>query len=598
MADAELQNKDLLDALKEQGKLQDEQIAALRQEKEANGTRFEDQLVSQQLANPEEIAEAKATLYGLPYVDVTSYTVAQEALNVIPSRIAKTYNFAAFEVENGKIKLGVLDPIDLKAEEALQLIANRNGLEFIFYIISQRGFEHLYNQYSDIESEVKEALEDTDEEQDLTEKEAKRKAANDALEADVRNAPISKIVATILKDAVRKKASDIHIEPVGREIRVRMRLDGELDQVLTLPVRVLPSVVSRVKVLSNLKIDETRLPQDGRFSMSVDKKPIDFRVSVLPVTAGEVKNAEKVVMRVLDKSKGLFDLEELGLWGKQKDDVLDALAKPYGMFLMTGPTGSGKTTTLYGALEILNKESVNVSTLEDPVEYYIDGVNQSQINPDIGFTFASGLRSILRQDPDGIMVGEIRDQETAEMAIHASLTGHIVLSTLHTNTAAGAVPRLIDMGIEPFLIASATNTVAAQRLVRKIDENVKEEVTLTDEMKRRINAELEKIPEDYLNDLDIKDIKLYQGREDNGKTDGYQGRMAVYEVIPVTPAMRDLIPEKPGSDEVEELARKEGSISIFQDGLLKALKGLTTFDEVMRISNADSIINNEEDNHV
>lgn len=544
-------------------------------------------------ANEEEVAEIKASIYGLPYANLTTMDVPQEVLNVIPSRIAKTYRFIAFESSGNSIKLGIIDPIDLKAEEALQLIANRNGLEFIFYVISAASFDHVFGEYSDMESEVKEAILQSQSESVAESAESSRLREDESIEIQVRNAPITKVVASILKNAIQKNASDIHIEPNGKEVRVRYRMDGVLDEVVRLPIKLLSPVVSRIKVLSNLKLDESRLPQDGRFSGTFANKQIDFRVSVMPVTSGEVMNAEKVVMRVLDKSKGMMNFEALGLWGKRKRDVEYALRQPYGMFLMTGPTGSGKTTTLYAALSILNQEESNVVTLEDPVEYFVAGVNQSQINPDIGFTFAKGLRSILRQDPNSIMVGEIRDQETAEMAIHSSLTGHIVLSTLHTNTAAGAIPRLIDMGIEPFLISSATNTVAAQRLVRTLCEDSKEKIKLPAEMQAMIEKEIAQIPPEELKELGIKAPEFYDAKPCSKCVAGYRGRLATYEVITLTPELRSIIPQKPSQEDIEKVAREQKCISLFQDGLLKALAGKTSLEEVLRITkeNNNFIIN-------
>ncbi len=585
-------NQALIAEIAKRKKLKPSEVKSIQKALEKNHGDVTRAVLSSSKITEEELAEMKASLFGLPYINLTSTSIPQETLNVIPSRIAKTYKFIAFESDGKAIKLGIIDPIDLKAEEALQLIANRNGLEFVFYVISQSSFDHAYAEYSDIESEVKEAIIQSQTES-ATEEQTERVKEDQSIEIQVRNAPITKVVTSILKNAIQKDASDIHIEPLGTEVRVRYRVDGELREILKLPVKLLSPVVSRIKVLSNLKLDESRLPQDGRFSGTFVGKHIDFRVSIMPVTSSEVNNAEKVVMRVLDKSKGMMDFESLGLWGKRQKDVLDALSQPYGMFLMTGPTGSGKTTTLYAALAILNKERSNVVTLEDPVEYFVAGVNQSQINPDIGFTFAKGLRSILRQDPNSIMVGEIRDQETAEMAIHSSLTGHIVLSTLHTNTAAGAIPRLIDMGIEPFLISSATNTVAAQRLVRTLCEESKEKIELPAAMRTQVEKEIEKIPPEELQALGITTPEFYGPKACSKCAAGYKGRLATYEVITLSPELKSLIPKKPSQEEIEKIAREQKCISLFQDGLLKALAGKTSLEEVLRITkeNNNFIIN-------
>jgi type IV pilus assembly protein PilB len=586
-------NMSLLDEATKRKKLKASDVRSLKKGAEKFGGDMAKSLISSGKASEEEVAEMKAGLFGLPYVNLTTTDVPQEVLNIIPSRIARTYRFVSFESDGNSIKLGIMEPIDLKAEEALQLIANRNGLEFVFYVISNASFDHVFGEYSDMESEVKEAILQSQTESNVESEESSRLREDESIEIQVRNAPITKVVASILKNAIQKNASDIHIEPLGKEVRVRYRVDGVLNEVVKLPIKLLSPVTSRIKVLSNLKLDESRLPQDGRFSGIFANKQIDFRVSIMPVTSGEVMSAEKVVMRVLDKSKGMLNFEALGLWGKRRRDVEDALKQPYGMFLMTGPTGSGKTTTLYAALSILNIEGSNVVTLEDPVEYFMSGVNQSQINPDIGFTFAKGLRSILRQDPNSIMVGEIRDQETAEMAIHSSLTGHIVLSTLHTNTAGGAIPRLVDMGIEPFLIASATNTVAAQRLVRTLCEDSKEKITLPPEMQANVEKEVAKIPPEELKELGIKNLDFYEAKPCSKCVAGYRGRLATYEVITLTPELRGIIPKKPSQEDIEKIAREQKCISLFQDGLLKALAGKTSLEEVLRITkeNNSFIIN-------
>ena len=394
----------------------------------------------------------------------------------------------------------------------------------------------------------------------------------------IEEAPIIKIVDVILSNAIEASASDIHIEPSEKDVRVRYRVDGILHTSLMLPKSVHAAIVTRIKILTNLKIDESRLPQDGRFHAEAGKKSVDLRVSVLPLIYGE-----KVVMRILDKSTKAPSLEDLGLRGLNLQWVQDNIKKIHGIFLITGPTGSGKSTTLYSILSILNTTSVNIVTLEDPVEYFIPGVNQSQINPEIGLTFATGLRSILRQDPNVVMVGEIRDKETAELAVHAALTGHLVFSTLHTNNSIGAMPRMIDMGIEPFLLSASVNVVAAQRLIRKICPHCKEQILLTPAFEQEIKKELAGVPEVYLEGIDKNKLESFKGAgcEKCAKT-GYLGRMGIFEVLPVTTEIQDLVLSRAPGYKIYEAASKMGMITLKQDGILKAVRGETSMEEIIR----------------
>ena len=394
----------------------------------------------------------------------------------------------------------------------------------------------------------------------------------------IEEAPIIKIVDVILSNAIEASASDIHIEPSEKDVRVRYRVDGILHTSLMLPKSVHAAIVTRIKILTNLKIDESRLPQDGRFHAEAGKKSVDLRVSVLPLIY-----CEKVVMRILDKSTKAPSLEDLGLRGLNLQWVQDNIKKIHGIFLITGPTGSGKSTTLYSILSILNTTSVNIVTLEDPVEYFIPGVNQSQINPEIGLTFATGLRSILRQDPNVVMVGEIRDKETAELAVHAALTGHLVFSTLHTNNSIGAMPRMIDMGIEPFLLSASVNVVAAQRLIRKICPHCKEQILLTPAFEQEIKKELAGVPEVYLEGIDKNKLESFKGAgcEKCAKT-GYLGRMGIFEVLPVTTEIQDLVLSRAPGYKIYEAASKMGMITLKQDGILKAVRGETSMEEIIR----------------
>jgi len=400
-------------------------------------------------------------------------------------------------------------------------------------------------------------------------------------------------VQVIISHAIEGHASDIHIEPMEKDYRVRFRVDGLLHMSLTIPKEIGPVVISRIKILSNLKIDEKRKPQDGRFKLEHNGNSIDFRVSTLPVIDGE-----KIVMRILDKTKGVADIESMGLIGSALENMRKSIMETYGMILMTGPTGSGKSTTLYGMLKILNNDERNIITLEDPIEYNIEGLNQSQIKPEIGYTFASGLRTILRQDPNIIMVGEIRDAETAELAVHAALTGHLMFSTLHTNTAVGSIPRLIDMGIEPFLLASSLRLVMSQRLVRRICENCKSEVQVSESFKAGVLKEIESISKEELAkyDLDLsKGVIFSKGAGCNACSGtGLVGRLAIFEVVQVTESMKTIIIEKRGSEILLGAERdKSGILTIRQDGILKALKGLTTMEEIERVTEGKSALEEE-----
>lgn len=401
----------------------------------------------------------------------------------------------------------------------------------------------------------------------------------DQLEGITREGYIPKIVAAVINYALNQRSSDIHVEPDLKYLRIRCRIDGVLKDVLKIGLKFHPPFVSRIKILSKLKIDETRIPQDGRFDVRFNSREVDVRVSTLPTVHGE-----KVVMRILDKSQSILSLEDLGMMGSAIDETIKAIAKPYGVLLSTGPTGSGKSTTLYAVLNRISLPGVNVVTLEDPVEYEIPGINQCQIKPDIGFTFASGLRSILRQDPNIIMVGEIRDAETASMATHAALTGHLVLSTLHTNDTAGALPRLINMGIEPFLITSSVNLIIAQRLVRRICPKCREEMKVPQKLMDQVTEEIKKIPEINVKDRARlpKELKLYYGKGCSECTHGYKGRIGIFEVMEITPEIEELAITKSSANEIKNAAIKNGMITMKQDGILKAFTGLTTIDEVFQ----------------
>ena len=557
---------------------------ALEESKKSNTNIF-DVLINARIVDEESATKAKAKFLSVPYINLKEKVIASDVLNEIPEKAALFYKMTPFEKVGGTIKVAMVDPNNIDAMDALKFISIKRNIKTKVHLVSRSGFGFIMKQYKTFGEELKNVLENVDK-QIVVDEDKQRKEKENNIEKIAEQAPVSKIVDIIISNAVEGKASDIHIESEESELRVRYRLDGILHNSLVLPKKVSKAVISRIKILSNLKIDETRKPQDGRFRFVFSgsdgmERGVDLRISTFPTV-----NGEKVVMRILDTSSDIGSLESLGIHKRGLKIVQENIKKPFGIMLVTGPTGSGKSTTLYAMLKILNKEGVNIVTLEDPVEYFMAGINQSQIKTEIGYTFASGLRSILRQDPDIIMVGEIRDKETAELATHAALTGHLVLSTLHTNDAAGVIPRLIDMGIEPFLIASSLNIAIGQRLVRRICKKCIKEVEPSDEMKKVIQEELNKIPDSQKVDLDLKNgIKIFYGKGcGKCKQSGFSGRVGVYEVFKMTPGVESIISSKVTDTEIAKEAEKQGMITMKQDALMKALKGLTTMEEVLRIT--------------
>ncbi|MBI4049768.1 MAG: type II/IV secretion system protein [Candidatus Doudnabacteria bacterium] len=565
------------DFLVEKGFLTKEEMSKARAESAMTHRNLFDYLINEKYLTEEQLTQARGLFFNLPYVDLRSKTVKKEVINITSKDNISTYKFVPFEFDNNVLKVALADPTDLAALEALEFLAQKNKYKIELYITSYSSFQSVFRRSGNITKEVSAALKEVEQEKEKK----KTKVAAEPEETEqkiVDEAPISKIVDVIIRHAVEGRASDIHIEPSEEDLRVRYRIDGILHSSLILPKTVHAAIISRIKILSNLKIDEQRLPQDGRFHVGLEDKSIDFRVSTFPTVVGE-----KIVLRILDKSTGAPSLSELGLSGKRLAIVEESIRRPYGMFLVTGPTGSGKSTTLYSVLSMLNKPGVNIVTLEDPVEYFIDGVNQAQIRPEIGLSFASGLRSILRQDPNIIMVGEIRDKETAELAVNSALTGHLVFSTLHTNSAVGAIPRLIDMGIEPFLLTASVNLLAAQRLVRKVCEKCKTEQEATPSIVQIVKQELAGIPEEELKGIDKKNLKVFVGRGcPVCNNTGFRGRIGIYEVLPVTKPIQILISQRSLESAILEQAIKEGMILMRQDGIIKALSGLTTVEEVVR----------------
>jgi len=528
-----------------------------------------------------EKAEKKAQLLKIPFIDLTGKDIPAEVLKEIPEEAASFYGFVPIVRKDDVLEVGMIDPEDLKAKEALRFITRRNSLETKLFVISSVDFENVLKQYRSLRGEVDKALKDLEEEiaSDDEIKTLKGKP-KELAEKIVAEAPITKIVAVILRHATEGNASDVHIEAAEKNVKVRFRVDGILYTSILLPKEIHSSIVSRIKILSDLKIDETRVPQDGRFHTVVGSKKIDFRVSTLPTSAGE-----KVVLRVLDPSAGLGDFTTLGIGEYNLEILKREIKQPFGMILITGPTGSGKSTTLYAILNSLNQGEVNIVSLEDPIEYFIEGINQSQIRPEIGYTFASGLRHILRQDPDIIMVGEIRDEETAQLAIHAALTGHILLSTLHTNNAMGVIPRLIDMKIGSFLLPSSLNLMIAQRLVRRLCEKCKKEVTAPTEVIKIIEQELADLSLIHKNSFSWKEpFKIYRpvGCKFCGNK-GTKGRIALYEMLQMTSQLEKIIAKGEGEIQIKEEAKRQGMITMRQDGINKALEGVIAFEEMLRV---------------
>ncbi|MFA6512305.1 MAG: GspE/PulE family protein [Patescibacteria group bacterium] len=566
------------DILISQGLITKEQLAEAEQKAQQDGSSVEQHLAELPGMREDEVVRAKGQLYNVPYADLFGRIVRAEILNLIPQNIANTYHMVTFAREANEVSLAMLNPSDFKALEAIEFIARKNRLTVKYHITTKASLGYILRQYESLSAEVEEALKGAEEE--ATERQEALVASDDkSFEEVVRQAPVSKMVSVIMRHAVEGGASDVHIEPLEEETRVRFRVDGMLHTSIVLPPNVHNSLVARIKVLSRLKIDETRVPQDGRFRMNIDGKDIDYRVSTLPLM-----NNEKVVMRILDTSNRMTMLSDLGFEGKNLEKMEANSLKSHGMFLITGPTGSGKSTTLYALMSRLNKDEVNIITLEDPVEYYMHGINQSQVNPEVGLTFAAGLRSILRQDPDIIMVGEIRDNETAELAVHAALTGHIMLSTLHTNDAFGAVPRLIDMDIEPFLITSSLNLVMAQRLVRRVCQHCTEERTIAEGLEKAVRDELKNVdPKEIPRSL-AGELKFMYGRGcPRCENTGYKGRVAIAEVLEMSDELKRIIVDAKQDliGLIQAEFKRQKMLTIKQDGMVKVLHGSTTIEEVL-----------------
>lgn len=572
----------LVQFLVDEGLLTREVIDAAKAESTRESKPLLAYLVEKRQLDNETLTHVTAEVSGLSYVNLSGALIDQKILELLPEEIAERFMAVPIAEVNNRLAVAMVDANNV---QVVDLLSSRIDRPLKIFMSSQESVRHVLDQY-------KTDLSDVDKAAEASETEAQQFAQKD-IKTIVQDSPISRALTTILEYAVKTKASDIHIEPLEKMLKIRCRIDGVLREVMSLPKSIEPALVSRIKILSSLKIDEHRIPQDGQFTVNLANKGVDLRIAISPVVWGE-----QVVIRLLDKSGSTFDLEEMGYAGRALRTIRKGVTAPNGMILTSGPTGSGKSTSLYALIKEIKDESINIVTLEDPVEYKMDGVNQIQVNSEVGLTFASGLRSILRQDPDVVMVGEIRDSETANLAVQAALTGHLVFSTLHTNSAAGVLPRLLDMGIEPFLIASTVRTVIGQRLVRRVA--AKRDLFFsnpieTQSINQAVGHILPKTPEEVTRiseDLGYKDLPvagqkaytLVKGKDSSLSPNGYSGRAGLYEVMDITEEIRELIVKRATSSEIQTMAQHQGMITMRQDGYLKALTGLTTIEEVNRVA--------------
>ncbi len=578
-------NKNLLDILIKNGKITPAIAESVLREAESLGRPVENVLTDKRTISEEEIGKAKSEFHKIPLkIFNKDEKIPLEILNFIPEEFARNNKIVSFGKEGETLLVGMLNPDDVRAQEALRLVAKQKRINIGVYLVTASALNNLWQGYRSFEERVKEVSDVLDVFKKQNKSgyllpQQKIVRIDEASGSIAEEAPVIKLVSTILQQAINARASDVHIEPQRTKLKVRFRVDGDLKSVLDLPLELHPPIVSRIKILSDLKIDETRVPQDGRFRTMIDNKEVDYRVSTFPTALGE-----KVAIRVLDPSAGLRSITDLGVNDYHLTLLGEAMDKPFGMILVTGPTGSGKTTTLYAVLQKMNNEGINIVSLEDPVEYFVEGVNQSQVKPEIGYDFASGLRQIVRQDPDVIMVGEIRDDETAALAVHAALTGHIVLSTLHTNNAVGVVPRLMDMKVESFLLPSSLILMMAQRLVGRLCEKCKKKTVLSGSLLEAVEKELAILPSDVKERYNIKkpyEVYLPQGCEAcNYK--GIKGRIGIYEMLKMTPELEEAILKDPTETSLLTAARKQGMISLRQDGVIKAMQGLVSLEEILK----------------
>jgi len=577
----DIQDK-LVKLLVDEGLVASDTITSAREQSTKNGTPLFSLLAQQDIVDDELLTHAIAQVSGVPYVNLANTLIDQNILSLLPEDIAERFMAVPLAEVQNRLAVAMIDANNV---QAVDYLANRIQRPLKVFMASEAGVRHVLDQYKTDLSSVDQAAKASQDEE-------KAEEAND-VKTIVQDSPISQALSKILEYAVKSRASDVHVEPLEGSLKIRCRVDGVLREVMQLPKSIEPALVSRVKILSNLKIDEHRVPQDGQFAVKVAGKEVDLRIAISPVVWGE-----QIVIRLLDKTGNSFDLEEMGYAGRSLRVIRHGVKRPNGMVLTSGPTGSGKSTSLYALIKEIKDDTVNIVTLEDPVEYKMQGVNQIQVNAEVGLTFANGLRSILRQDPDVVMVGEIRDGETAQLAVQAALTGHLVFSTLHTNSAAGVLPRLLDMGIEPFLIASTVNTIIGQRLVRRVAqkrETYQSTPIETQNIMATVGHLLPKTKEDVARvsaDLGYKDLPLagqtsytlVRGVDTPQTPHGYSGRAGIFEVMDVNTDVQKLIVDRATSAEIQRLAVSQGMITMRQDGYLKALSGVTTLEEVNRVT--------------
>ncbi|KKS45228.1 hypothetical protein A3I25_01315 [Candidatus Nomurabacteria bacterium RIFCSPLOWO2_02_FULL_42_17] len=570
-----------LEELVKQGLISRDKIAEIRRRARDQFSGNIDSALLEIGVSEKALIEAKSRFYNIPFKEVDRKSVSFDLLKNIPEESVSHYQFAPIGFTDGVLEVGLTDPENIKAMDALQFISTKLNLPFKIFLISQSDFDFILSNYKGMSTQVGQAVSDI---------EANLSSAGDALpvtpktgESIIEDAPIIKIVDVAIRHALEGRASDIHIEPTDDKVKVRFRVDGLLSTTLLLPPNVLDGIVARIKILTRLRLDEKRKPQDGSFSQKVDGRKIDFRVSTFPTYYGE-----KVVIRILDPEQGVKTLDALGFSPEHIKLIKEGAHRPYGLILLTGPTGSGKTTTLYAMLNELDREKYNVVSLEDPVEYRIKGVNQSQVMPEIGYNFASGLRSILRQDPDIIMVGEIRDKETAQLAIQAALTGHLVFSTLHTNNAIGVVPRLVDMGIDPYLIAPTLNLVIAQRLVRMACPSARQKKPMNPSIRAWLEKQFNDLPAGIKTSIKIP-AEMYEITSSPDCPSGTRGRIGAFEIFSVDQKIQNVILANPVELEIYKVARAQGMLTMQEDAAIKALRGDIPWSEVYDLGVADML---------
>ncbi len=568
---------DILKILVQKGILQNEDVENVTAEATSAGITLEEVLIKRGIP-PHEILLAKGEFFDIPTKVVNEVGIGEKILKYIPEESASHYRFVPIAVTKGVLEVGMVDPDDIEARDALNFISSKIQMPFKIFLISDADFTKVFNLYKGLTAEVSKSLSELDVELKAEINPEEDKGSDEAEIAQgteiAEDAPVTKIVATILRYATDGNASDIHIEPWRTNVRVRFRVDGVMNTSLTLPSKVHSAVVARIKILSNMRLDEKRKPQDGRFTTRVEDRKIDFRVSTFPTYFGE-----KVVMRLLDQEKGVKKLDQLGLSKRNIELIKEAITKPFGLILISGPTGSGKTTTLYSMLNEIDREHQNVLSLEDPIEYNIEGMSQSQVQPDIGYTFASGLRTTLRQDPDVIMVGEIRDKETAQLAIQAALTGHLVLSTIHTNGAVGVIPRLLDMGVDPYLIAPTLVLAIAQRLASQLCPGAGVPMPVEGSIKLMIEKQFSDLPPEFMKDVEFTD-QVYKAGESAECPNGTRGRVSIMEVMKMDKDMENAILKNMNEIELSKIARSKGMITMKEDAILKAMHQVIPFEEV------------------